>query len=224
MPSLTTTKRPTRREQAEARRLQIIDAALNLFAQHGYAGTSTKQIAQEVGVTEGLIFHYFPTKTDLLLAVARQRMGFLNEALELLAGLEELPAREVLGSIVLGWVEMMQSQAEIVTMLLIESQTSAELGGAFKGVVDQLTGALSAYLRSRVQAGELRADLPSETSATMFFSSLMMFFLTNRGLPPDEWRARALGFTAEMLDAWFRGALGPATPARAHSASPDGSG
>lgn len=210
MPSPTTTRKPSRREQAEARRLQIMDAALNLFAQHGYAGTSTKQIAQEVGVTEGLIFHYFPTKAELLLAVARQRMGFLNEALGLLESLEELPAREVLGSIVLGWVEMMQSQSDIVTMLLIESQTSGELGGAFRGVVEQLAGALSSYLRSRVRAGELRADLPVETSATMFFSSLMMFFLTNRGLTPAEWRTRASRFTGEMLDAWFRGALTPA--------------
>ncbi len=213
MPSPTTTRKPSRREQAEARRLQIMDAALNLFAQHGYAGTSTKQIAQEVGVTEGLIFHYFPTKAELLLAVARQRMGFLNEALGLLESLEELPAREVLGSIVLGWVEMMQSQSDIVTMLLIESQTSGELGGAFRGVVEQLAGALSSYLRSRVRAGELRADLPVETSATMFFSSLMMFFLTNRALTPAEWRTRASRFTGEMLDAWFRGALAPGAAA-----------
>jgi len=207
VPETRRTTRTTRREQAEARRLQIIDAALNLFAQHGYAGTSTKQIAQEVGITEGLIFHYFPTKAELLIAVARQRMTFLAEALELLAGLEDLPAREVLGSIVLGWVEVIQSQADIVTMLLTESQTNAELGGAFRGVVDQLAGALSAYLTSRVRAGELRADLPVRASALMFFSSLMMFFLTNRGLPPEEWRARASRFTGEMLDTWFRGAL-----------------
>lgn len=214
----TATRSPTRRERAEARRLQIIDVALKLFAQHGYADTSTRQIAQEVGVTEGLIFHYFPTKAELLLAVARQRMTFLTQALGLLAGFEELPAREVLGSIVLGWVEMMQSQADVVTMLLIESQTSAELGGAFKGVVDQLAGALSTYLRSRVGAGELRADLPVETSATMFFSSLMMFFLTNRGLTPSEWRMRASRFTTEMLDAWFQGALAPSVAADGPSA------
>lgn len=220
MASVTEGKQATRREQAEARRLQILDAALSLFAQHGYAGTSTKQIAREVGVTEGLIFHYFPTKSELLLAVARQRMAFLNEALALLAGLEELPARQVLGSIVLGWVEMIQSQANIVTMLLIESQTSEELGGAFKRLVDQLTGALSSYLRSRVRAGELRADLPVETSATMFFSSLMMFFLANRGLPPGEWRERATAFTAEMLDTWFQGALAPASPAGGANAVP----
>lgn len=198
---------PTNRsDRAEARRLQIIDVALNLFAQDGYAATSTKRIAQEVGVTEGLIFHYFPTKAELLQAVAQQRMTFLGEALGVLANAHDLPARDVLGNIVLGWVEVIQRQADVVTMLLIESQTNAELDGVFRGVVGQLVGALADYLASRVEAGELRSDLPTETSAMTFFASLMFFFLTSRGLEESEWRGRASRFTSEMLDTWFRGA------------------
>lgn len=199
----------TRREKAEARRQQIIDAALNLFAQHGFAATSTKRIAQEVGVTEGLIFHYFPSKGELLLAAASQRRTFMGEALALLQGAEGKPARDLLDTIVLGWVEAIQRQSDIVTMLLVESQTNEELAVIFGEVVSRMVEAMSAYLASRVQAGELRADLPVRTSAMMFFSSLMMFFLTSRGQQPSAWRERASAFTAEMLDAWFRGALAP---------------
>ena len=68
----------TRSEQAEARRQQIVDAALELFAQQGYSATTTKSIAQAVGVTEGLIFHYFPTKGDLLRVAAGQRSMFVR--------------------------------------------------------------------------------------------------------------------------------------------------
>ena len=96
-----------------------------------------------------------------------------------------------------------------MTMLLVESQSNDELGQAFRGVVGDLVEATARYLRARVEAGELREDLPTNTSAMLFFSSLMMFFLANRHLEPDVWRRQATRFTSEMLDTWFRGALAP---------------
>src|SRR5262245_61298862 len=65
MDSLSAPKR-TRREQAQARHDQILGAALSLFSHQGYAATSTKQIAQRVGITEGLLYHYFSTKLAIL--------------------------------------------------------------------------------------------------------------------------------------------------------------
>lgn len=56
----------TRKEQKEIRRQQIIQAALDLFLQHGYYGTKTSQISRRAGISEGLLFHYFPTKENLL--------------------------------------------------------------------------------------------------------------------------------------------------------------
>ncbi len=212
MPRNATPQRLSRQEQAEARKQQIIDAALGLFAQNGYAATSTKRIAQEVGVTEGLIFHYFPSKVELLMVVATQRRTFVGEAAALLDKAENRPAREVLGGIVLGWVEAIQRQSNLVTMLLIESQTNSELATVFRGVVGQMVAAMTAYLGSRVKAGELRSDLPVRTSAMVFFSSLMMFFLTHKELDPVEWHERATEFTTEMLDSWFRGALASPEP------------
>lgn len=197
---------PTRSAKAEARRQQILEAARVLFARHGYDATSTKRIAQEVGVTEGLIFHYFPTKGDLLRAVARERKTFMGEVQALLAEAADEPARQVLGTIVLGWVEAIHRQSDLVLMLLIESQTHPELDGVFRALVGDTVGALSGYLDSRVRAGELRPDLPVDTSAMMFFSSLMMFFLMHRDLPEQDWHARARAFTAELLDVWLSGA------------------
>ncbi len=205
---------PSRRERAEARRQQIVDSALRLFALQGYAATTTKSIAEDVGVTEGLIFHYFPSKADLLRAATGQSRTFVGEVHALLSGAEERPAREVLGEIVLGWIEAMRHQESLVTMLLVESQSNEELGQAFRGVVGELVEAMAAYLRGRVAAGELRSDLPTGTSAMLFFSSLMMFFLTNRHLEPEPWRRHAVSFTAEMLDTWFRGALASGAPGK----------
>lgn len=56
----------TRKEQKEARKLQIIQATLDLFVERGYYGTKTSQISRQAGISEGLLFHYFPTKEILL--------------------------------------------------------------------------------------------------------------------------------------------------------------
>ena len=50
---------------AEERRVGIVEAAKPLFARHGFAGTTTRQIAQMAGVSEALLFQHFPSKAAL---------------------------------------------------------------------------------------------------------------------------------------------------------------
>lgn len=52
-------------EQHEMRKWQILDIALNHFIRYGFYGTSTRKIAQEAGISSGLMFHYFPNKLAL---------------------------------------------------------------------------------------------------------------------------------------------------------------
>jgi AcrR family transcriptional regulator len=62
---------------APDRRAQIIDAAAEVIGRQGYAHTSLKDIAIAAGVTPALIYHYFDSKEDLLLAL----MGVLQDKL-----------------------------------------------------------------------------------------------------------------------------------------------
>jgi len=57
------------RLHAEERRRQLLDAALNLFSQRGFEGTTTKEIAAAAGVTEAIVFRHFPSKLALYQAV-----------------------------------------------------------------------------------------------------------------------------------------------------------
>lgn len=56
------------------RRSRILDAAEELFAEHGFDATPTAKIAEAAEVPKGLIFYYFPRKMDLLLALLQERM------------------------------------------------------------------------------------------------------------------------------------------------------
>lgn len=52
-------------EQYEIRKGQILYIALNHFIHYGFHGTSTRKIAEEAGISSGLMFHYFPNKLAL---------------------------------------------------------------------------------------------------------------------------------------------------------------
>ena len=64
---------------------RVRGAALSLFARHGYAAVSMRQIAKEVGVQAGALYNYTPDKQSLLFDLMRGHMD------ELLAALQALP-------------------------------------------------------------------------------------------------------------------------------------
>jgi len=55
-----------------SRKDDIINAAVSLFAENGYAATPTSAVAKKAGVAEGLIFHHFKNKAGILLAISRE--------------------------------------------------------------------------------------------------------------------------------------------------------
>ena len=59
---------------SEARRAQILQAAAELFAARGFAGTTTREIATAVGASETVLFRLFPTKESLYLAVLEHQV------------------------------------------------------------------------------------------------------------------------------------------------------
>ncbi|MEY4510902.1 MAG: hypothetical protein RLZZ450_3024 [Pseudomonadota bacterium] len=67
------TSEPARRLSPEARRSQIIAVAEQLFSSRNYAELGVPEVAAEIGITPGLVYHYFPSKEALLVAAVEQR-------------------------------------------------------------------------------------------------------------------------------------------------------
>ena len=64
--------RPARDEQRDTRK-EILEAALDLFSQSGFAGTSMRQIARAVGVRESALYHHFPSKEAIFVDLVELR-------------------------------------------------------------------------------------------------------------------------------------------------------
>ena len=70
-PPFTHSKRERRKE---ARPGELLDAALDLFVEKGYAATRVEEVAARAGVSKGTLFLYFPSKEELFKAVVRENI------------------------------------------------------------------------------------------------------------------------------------------------------
>lgn len=71
--------RPVDQELWERRRTEILHAASQLFAEHGYTDADTQTLADRLQVAKGTIYRYFPSKQDLFLAAVDNGMRRLRE-------------------------------------------------------------------------------------------------------------------------------------------------
>lgn len=108
-----------------AAQTRILDAALDLIADHGVSGTSLQMIADAVGVTKAAVYHQFKTKEEIVIAVTDRELAKLEGPLEAAESqAEPLLAREALLRDVIEmavkrrrWVRTLQSDPVIVRLL-----------------------------------------------------------------------------------------------------------
>jgi AcrR family transcriptional regulator len=86
------------RRRAEARRLQIVEAAGRVFRRRGFADTGMREIAAEAGLSPGNLYHYFRSKQDLLYFCQDRALEHMLAALDA-ARLERGPVSRQLGHV-----------------------------------------------------------------------------------------------------------------------------
>src|SRR3954464_7861826 len=79
---MTPTASPTKRtlSTAEERREAVLGAGMSVFAERGFLGTPTTEVAKAAGISQAYLFRLFPTKTDLVLAVVQRSNDRIREA------------------------------------------------------------------------------------------------------------------------------------------------
>jgi AcrR family transcriptional regulator len=72
----------TERKSAEERREQVLEAALDVFAEHGLSGASTDEIARKAGISQPYLFRLFRTKKELFIMAMERCMRETRETFE----------------------------------------------------------------------------------------------------------------------------------------------
>jgi len=155
------TQRP-RRPSAAARRDQILREAMRCFATSGFRGTTTRELAARVGITEAALYHYFPSKEALYGAIVDSKMAAPPIAETLTGAAEAGDDRALLSGLARGILERGQADPEflrILTFTALEGHALAE--PFFAARVRSLHEFLAGYLARRIREGAFRPVDPA---------------------------------------------------------------
>lgn len=178
-------------EQHEMRKRQILDIALNHFIRYGFYGTSTRKIAEEAGISSGLMFHYFPNKLALYEALVE--IGCEKLTIDNSEGESPIMFFEKQVDWFLSVAEQNNFAARMfVFMGLVAINAKDVSAHATQLIKEHDVEAMSVpYIEKGQESGEIRPGDPMTLSA-LFYSSIQGFAetLVSRDglkLPDREW-------------------------------------
>ena len=182
---------------------KVLRAASDLFAERGYAATTTRAIAERAGVNEVTIFRRFENKLGVLKAFGAQwgeaQAGFAVEhagdPADTRATLLSLARMEVAGARENGGAAM---------RLAFEARSVPEVAELIGDGPKRNQEGLAQYMASRQAAGDLRDDIEPEAMAEAFFSltsSYVMYRMVLGGaqMPEDVEADRRIEQLVELF-------------------------
>jgi AcrR family transcriptional regulator len=186
MPAEKTSKSWSRRKQA--RPAEILDAALAVFAEKGFAAARMEDIATRAGVTKGTIYLYFPSKEEVFKSLARKHVGnTLVNATEM-ARQYEGSLRDFL-TMLLGIVGTKIAQGHMAVLpkiIIAESGNFPELARFWREeVIDKALGMLSGVIVKAVERGDIR-DLPPDYVARLCVAPVIMSVIWRTVIAPTD--------------------------------------
>jgi len=157
------------RMKSEERRATIVAEAVRLFAEKGFRGTTTRELAAALGVTEPVLYQHFKTKQELYSAIIESKA---REGTEAAAGLrpylkssDDVGFLSALAELILTRYEHDPAFIRLLFFSALERHDLAQM--FFKRQTVRFFDLVAGYIRQRVQAGAFR-DVHPKAAARSF--------------------------------------------------------
>jgi|SRR5437016_2918581 len=175
----TSTSDRRQRRSADIRE-RLFRAALQLFAQKGFAETTVADITEAADVGKGTFFNYFPSKDHILLAFGEIQLGKLEAAIEMARQTGE-PMPDFLRSLGLRMTQEPTRNPAIVRALLQAYLSTTPVREAMMDLQKRVHSLHSQMIQLGQDRGEIRNDLPAAEIAHVFrqtiFGTLLIWSL-----------------------------------------------
>lgn len=199
--------KPRFKRRKEDRPAEITEAAMQAFAENGFAATKVEDVARRAGVSKGLLYLYFRTKEDLFKAVVRSFISPKIDALAETVANTELSAEEFLrGPFLLFAQSVPKSPARVLVRLLVsEGPKHPDLVEWYwENVVSKGLTAMRSIIKKGVDRGEFRDsalnDFPHIFAAPIVFSMLWkILFEQHDSLDTDRFIEAHLEFVLNTI-------------------------
>jgi AcrR family transcriptional regulator len=198
--------------RGERTRNDILQAALRLFVERGYHGTSMRQISQEAGLALGGIYNHFSSKEDIFATVALEHHP-LWEILPLMNAAEGATVEEFVRDAARRMVDGLQGRTDFLNLMFIElvEFNGQHLPQFFQIIFPELMAFARRFLSERQELREIPLFILVRSFAGLFFSYVMTDIFIGEQMPA-EGGERALDY---FVDIYLRGILKPDVPQEA---------
>ncbi|MDH4226207.1 MAG: TetR/AcrR family transcriptional regulator [Deltaproteobacteria bacterium] len=146
---------------AGARKDSIIEAAGRLFAKKGFKGTTTRAIAEEVGVSEAMIFKYFKKKDDLFKAIIDRCCNDSSGRFLIEKEMDGKSGKEALRAMALFMMKRYAEDSSFARLLLysaLERQKFSEIFLKSRGM--EMLNAISGIIQGMAASGDIKKTDP----------------------------------------------------------------
>lgn len=206
---------PKFRRRKAARPAEIVEAALTVFVEKGFAGARLDDIAASAGVSKGALYLYFATKEDLFRAVVGRAITPNLAAARSLAANHPGPFAELARGVAGALVRLMTTTpvGAVAKMVIGEARNFPELARIWHDdVVSQALAVLSEAIRAAQARGELNSGDP-RAYALQFAAPLLVTAIWREtfepvGAPPFDINALA----AQHIETFLHGACPTGAP------------
>jgi AcrR family transcriptional regulator len=173
---------------AQSRFADVIDAATELFSEHGYNGTTVRMIADEVGILSGSLYSHISRKEDILLQIARQTgMTFLERAEEAVAGIED--PETALRAICAAHLQVLDEQQTAVTVYYNEwRRISSPAREEIVALRDRYQAMITDWVKKGIRSGAFETADP-RMGVLMILSMLnwsYQWYRRDGAIPPRQ--------------------------------------
>ncbi len=168
-------------EYRDARRGQILDAAVRCFLRDGFHETSMQDLFDESGLSAGAVYRYFPGKEDMILAIAEQNLREVIGLIHTMAG--EPCGGEGVGAALATVLEIVREKhrtnglGALAVLVWSEALRNPDLATRFTLLLDELRGDLAEVVRAHQQRGTLPRDADPEALARLIVMVVPGFIL-----------------------------------------------
>ena len=147
----------TRQRRKDARPQELLDAALDLFVERGFAATRSEAVAARAGVSKGTLYLYYPSKEELLKEVIRQHViNPIAEGVQIIRDFDR-PTPELLALVLrLWWERIGETRASgIIKLMTSEVRNFPEIAQFY---VDEVVTPSNQMLAQVIQRGVDRGE------------------------------------------------------------------
>jgi AcrR family transcriptional regulator len=177
MPVEATPVTTQRQRRKDARPLELLDAALELFVEKGFASTRAEEVAQRAGVSKGTLYLYYPSKEELFKAViVRNLTSRIADTAQQVQAWDGMMAPLLESLLVQWWQETYASPASGVFKILVsEMRNFPEIAEYYlQQVIEPGSALIGSIIARGVASGEFRAVDVESTVHSLVLPMVML--------------------------------------------------